>query len=775
MPSPADWRLKTSLWFAALTTVLQLVLVILGSWDIFIPVLNQVTGFIFITFVPGILLLRILRVHGINTVEAIAYAAGLSLACVMACGASINLVLPALGMAQPITPLPVVTSLSILYAVLMVVAYRRDRQFQPGGGEPQYHIDIKSGLLLLLLLLMVILGVLVLEKTGSNAVLIIFVIAVAIYFCMGAFKWGIPEGAYPLAIFTISLVLLYQTTLISPFLIGSDIYFEYQFYQQTAQNGLWNYDIPGTINSCLSIVIAGPVYAQMLHLDGIWVFKAVYPLLFSLVPMVLYRIFRIQTGRTPAFVAAFFFMAVPTFSLELTGLCRQQIAELFFVLSILVIIDRKISGITRFVLLTLFAVCITVSHYTLGFINFAYLAAIIMLVPVIRSRPFITIWNNITCKTGGLPHQLADPVPSSLPVRFIAISFIIVFTLSFAWYGLVASGSNLNYITGTLLHVINSIGLNPTIQNAGAAHGTAFQFAGQGDALISAALGMDFSQVTLPGKIFRILQYITQVLIVVGCLRLIIKPSGLKFSPEYMVLSFVGSMLLAACIVIPWFAYILNMTRWYHIALITLAPFCVTGAQSVWELACWTASRIKHQAGTLINGNYLKYTALAVLAPYFIITSGLTFEITGQSTISSVDLPYSYALSSHRVNLTGIFNESDSAAASWLVTGAAEHSNVFTDLHTREIILHHDYRSMLQITYIKREDNDMRDGYYLFSSWNISKNELAFTSAGKPGMREYVSIGGIPGLGPILKSGDRIYVNGGAEIYAADGLKAQDR
>lgn len=767
MISPADWRLKTCLWTAAAITILQLLLSILGSYGIHIPVLNQVAGFIFVTFVPGVLLLRILRIHNINPVESVAYATGLGLFCMMLCGALINFLLPLAGIMQPVTPLPVAVSLSMLNLLLIGIAWLRDRHYQPAATE-KLKLDISPALLMLLVLLIIILGVLVLDKTGNNAVLMLGILAIAAVFVLGALRRFIGENIFPAAIYIISLALLYQTTLISPYLTGSDIYFEYQFYQHTALTGIWDFNVPGTINSCLSIVMAVPVYAQMLHLDGVWVFKAVYPLIFSLVPLVMYRFLRIQIGRLPSFLSVFFFISVPVFSLELISLGRQQFAELFFTLLILLLVEGRIGKAPKTAMLIIFAMGVTISHYTLGFINFVYLAALVALVFILRNRLFRTAWDRLTSRTGGLPPQLSGSTDNSLPTATLLIAVIVIFMLSFSWYALVASGSNLEFFTATLVILMQKIGVNieGLVNNSGVA--SQYIFAGQGDVLISAALGMDFGQVSWQGKIFRIIQYITQLLIIAGCLRMIIKPSGLKFKREYIAFSFISALMLAGCIVLPWFSNILNITRWYHIALITLSPFLVLGAQSLWELGAWTVYRIRKQAGRLTGGNgsrYLPYLAIIILLPYFVITSGLVFEWSEQKSTNVIDTPYSIALSGHRLDLAGLFNKQDGAAALWLSRNTCDNTTVYTDVHARKIVLFQDYPPHLNIHYFDRKDTGFRDGYVFFTTWNATRDQMAFVNAGRPGMREHLSAENIPGLADALHTGNRVYINGGSEIY----------
>ena len=96
-------------------------------------------------------------------------------------------------------------------------------------------------------------------------------------------------------------------------------------------------------------------------------------------------------------------MAVPTFSLEMIGLCRQQVAELFMALFILLLIDRKIDKGPKLALLIVYSSSIAVSHYALGFIFFIYMGLLPIFIWIMRSNWFQRLWTQITGKTGGLP------------------------------------------------------------------------------------------------------------------------------------------------------------------------------------------------------------------------------------------------------------------------------------------------------------------------------------------------------------------------------------
>jgi uncharacterized membrane protein len=65
-----------------LVLIISLLLVFLGSiaFDCLgfsIPILRQFTGFLLLTLVPGILILRILQIHNLDAVETLVYAVGI--------------------------------------------------------------------------------------------------------------------------------------------------------------------------------------------------------------------------------------------------------------------------------------------------------------------------------------------------------------------------------------------------------------------------------------------------------------------------------------------------------------------------------------------------------------------------------------------------------------------------------------------------------------------------------------------------------------------------
>ncbi len=799
MIPPNDWEIKKCLYLSLAILLAMLGLVGLAGLGFDVPGLRQIVGFIFLTFVPGILILRVLKIHNIGIVESLLYSVGLSLAFIFFSGLFANFALPLIGITRPISIFPIMATLTGFTLILMPIAYKRDKGFSTSTQAKLAEILSPSSLFLILVLLLVIFGALMVNFYQNNILLLIFTVVVAGIVGLAAFGRFIDHKVYPLAIAIIAICLLYQTTLISPYLTGFDIHLEYYFERLIVENGYWEATSHHSYNSALSITMLAPIYSLVLNIDGAWFFKVISPFIFSLVPLALFHIFSQQMSTKKAFLSVFFFMAVPTFSLEMVALVRQQIAEFFFVLFILLMVDRKLGLSQRFTLAIVFAPLIAVSHYGLGSICLFYFALGWLLIIVIRSGWGRRAWGWLTKKWGGLSPSLTSP--RAFPLKAISIIVAVYFIGSLAYYGLVASGSQLGFliamwqgqsssITTGVTELLPGVPGEPPAPGEPAEPskpGIFFDFTAR-EPLIQTALGLDFPTASPQGKGFRIFQYMTQLFIVIGFIRLIFKPRRLRFTAEYIAFSAGSVLLLAACLFLPGFSARMNVTRFYHISLFLLAPLCILGGEAIWLglRALWHKASLVSM--TEDNQAYLRFLTLAVLIPYFLFTSGFIFEVTGHKVIDRIDSPYSIALSSHRLDVGGVFNRQDGAGADWLRQRLDDEDAVYTDLHGWLLlgyesgVVGESFIGDVYLTTIaswRPNVFDIRpprspllwdmsqvspDSYLYFRTWNTKRQEITY-SAGIAGCRESVSFSE-SGVNDLIKSKNRIYNNGGAQVLA---------
>ncbi len=445
----------------------------------------------------------------------------------------------------------------------------------------------------------------------------------------------IKEKQYSVVIFAMSLGLVYQLTLQSNYVVGTDIHYEYYFALQTYNNGYWDYTIGHSYNAATAISVFVPMLARLLHIPLAWTFKVVPPLFLAAIPVVTYHIFRKEFDSKTAFLATFFFISVPTMFLELSGIAKQSIGELFLV-SCLGLVAYNVLNlhVARYVLIALFGILAGLSHYTMGGTLVCYLLGSIVLLAAGR-------------------YILKLKLPVSLPG--LAATIMVCIAIMGLFYSWAAKGAPLQDIllsSGMTSGLISrpSAGLTPedvplmpnTSQpTAGSSRYDHWQYP---EPAVAVALGADFAEVNAVSKVFRIFQYATQLLVIVGGIAILIHYR--RRSLGYLALFALSGVIMGLVIFYPGFSPLLNATRFYNLALLFMAPALVVG-------------------GKLILRSY-KTVALAILIPYFIFTSGVMFEAARISDLTSITVPYSHALSGQRIDSTALLTANDVAARDWV-------------------------------------------------------------------------------------------------------------
>src|SRR5665647_1577246 len=216
-----DWEINKTLQAVVLMQAAVLINLYLAYLGFGIPVIQVPISFAYLTFVPGILLLRILKLHELGNVRTLLYSMGLSLSFVMAVGVVMNAVFPRIGLANPISFIPLVVVLTSLVLLLCLLSYVRDGEFS----NPVY-VNISFGslnpqvLLLCLLPFLTIFATFLMNYNGTNSlqmVLLLIIMAIPFVVVLG---W-IPQKLYAFLLFVVSFSLLFHTSLISCLLYTS--------------------------------------------------------------------------------------------------------------------------------------------------------------------------------------------------------------------------------------------------------------------------------------------------------------------------------------------------------------------------------------------------------------------------------------------------------------------------------------------------------------------------------------------------------------------------
>jgi uncharacterized membrane protein len=697
-------------WFAFIISILLLtdITIILN-----IPFLRQIFGFLFLTFVPGLLVIQILKFKKLSTVELILYSVGLSVAFLMFFGLFINILYPLLGIPKPISLLPLIITINIIIMILGIFSYKIDKDFSTPISVNIKEILSPPALLLCLLPFLAIFGTYLVRFHHNNTLLMLMIVIIALIVILVAFDKFIPKKLYPLAIFMISITILYHRSLISPYLFGSDIYYEYYVYKLVELNSLWDSSAPiSACNAMPSITILPAIYSSLLNMEGTWLFKIVYPLLFSFVPLGLYHIFQEQTDEKLAFLSTFFFMSAYIFFVLMLFLMRQQIAELFFVLLILLMIDKEMKPISRTVLTIIFGASLIVSHYGTAYIYmFAFL-------------PFIWLSSSFMNRTK----------KTNLTGTFV----VLYFTIALAWYIYLTKSVTFIAAVGIFDNIASNIGnmFSPLTSDPKI---TANFFGGR---------------VSVLHSICRWFVNLTQFFIIVGVFKTILKRKEMSFNPEFFSGAIVSVSLIFACIAIPYVSSSLNMDRIYAILLLFLSPFCLLGGVTI----CETASKLVRHI-SLNKSACMKIVALTVLIPYFLFNTGFVYEIAG-------DAPASVPLSMERQK-----NSEDLAIRMNFYCSCVQEQTAYgikwlSHSANKEVIIYCDEFVMPTLGY-----------YGMIPWWHIHK--LSNTTTIKKDACVYLGyLNVVDGIGrnwdgifnitevsPLFEKRNRIYANGGSEIY----------
>jgi uncharacterized membrane protein len=570
--------------------VLQVALYLSYFFDIAIS--RQVIGFIYLTFIPGFIILKLLRQNNLGSVETILFSVGLSVAFVMLTGLLVNEFGLLINVSQPLAPSFLVLAISGFVLFGALVCYFRGSDDFPPVGLTQATV-VKPFVLFLLPVLTVV-GAYLANVTGNTTILLLVLLTILAVFVLAVFyKRLFTPKLCLILVLVIAVTLLFHQSLISNYVQGNDIKGEYYLASLTQNAGFWNSSASfsesafNTYYSMLSVTILPTMYSNILNMDITWVFKIVYPLIFALVPLALYLLWREKFGVSVAFLSAFLFVSQITFYTEMLGLARQMIAELFFVLLFLTLFSKRLSPRNAKILFVIFGFGLITSHYSIAII-FAFFILLMWLLG---------------------PH-------TKMQNRHLNLSMVVIFlVLMFSWYILTISSANFIKINGDLIGILSGFSdfLNP------ASRGTT----------VMAGLGL-LGAPTFLNVVSRIIFYATVFFIIVGFFVLLRQRKKKDFDFEYFIPCLASMLILALCILLPNFANTFNMTRFYHLVLFFLAPLFAVGCLALFRFGSKSFGEIakrKREIGSLVLMTLL-------LGSYFLFQTNLVYEVAGSESWS---------------------------------------------------------------------------------------------------------------------------------------------
>ena len=636
-------------------------LLFLDSWDLgpvstVLSILNHIIGFVCIILIPGTLVIRILNLQNISTVEKLLLSIGLSLALVMLVGLIVNNTYPLAGINQPLSIWPLLVTITIFILMLSALAYyRKEADHLPESNVSLFPKGALNPTMLFLILLpsISILGNLILTVYANNIVLIIDVVMIAMVSILFLTNKDIPDYYYTVAIFAVAIALLFNNACIYSYPKRLNVDGEFFFLNSVINNSFWDFKLPASVNSVISVTILGAVLSKLLSVNIFQTFTVIYTAVFACVPVALYTTYKDIFNQKIAFFSALFFMFNFYFFNEALLLRRQQMALLFMSLLILLIINNNIRHNAKKWMLVIVSFALITSHYAIAFLSAILFSTAYILKKLLERRyningPYLASFKTLHSKKLRLYITHKESSSSSLTGYFI-LTFII---LAIAWYIYVSLGQTFIQTSSLGLGVLDNLNLFDDLSSK--------------SPTVSYAFGIGFLEAPLLSQVYRLLQYLIQFLVVVGFFSYIVSKNKKSVTYTYLALSM--TTILISAIVLPFISINLTVTRIYFISLIFLSPFCIVGAiwiffyliklSNKFHTIIADKARNKCEVNNTVSlpnrstqNMALTLFVTIILIPFLLFNSGLIFEIGGftENTEYEVFIPSSDTLSANKV------------------------------------------------------------------------------------------------------------------------------
>jgi len=663
-----DWKISSFVLFSFSMLALLWITSIINYSGFQIPFFQQAAGCICLLFIPGIAILRSLHLHKLGSVETPLYAIGISISVVIFVGLLLNTLGPLVGISDPLSTFHLILVFSGVIVALCIVSYTRDKDF---AAPTQLPIDTLSPgqLSLLLLPFLSIFGAYLVNYYGINWLILVMLIGIGIVVVVVSLRSQADGSTYALAIFVISLSLLLSNALVSRYLWGWDVFGEANVVNQVVTSSVWNPTYNADFNSALSqtvtqynsvlsTAIFAPILSKIGNLDIAWLFKVVYPVLYALVPVALYQLFRKQTSDIVAFLSSFYFVTVLTFSTEMLSLPRQEIAELLLVLVLLLIFNKAFRTSTKRGLLILFSGSLVVSHYGIAYLFMIQLIGVFILLVIADSGFLNRIRRTLIRSNSASEARTAGSPTSRVRTKSaITVSFVLMFAMmTFVWYTYAEVGLLFFSFFHTLGNTITADLFSSASMQTGAKLQSASTFL-----------------ITITNR----LNTFGTLLVLLGVAIALAQRKRLRLDREYLAFALTGCGLVLLTFAVPVFFVTWNQSRLQHLSLIFLAPFCVIGILTL----CLVPRLITQTGGGTLQPGRKSYAVVSVfLVILLLLNTGFFSALAGQAMVNPAP-----ALFNEQFSILFV-HPPDLAGAKWLGSAIGEGS-VYGDYFSASALL----------------------------------------------------------------------------------------
>lgn len=346
--------------------------------------LNLITA-VCLVLAPGYLLIRLFRSPVTHPMGYVVLSVVGGLAWIMLTGLAAAFILPYFNVSKPLEGSGLAATYFagvLLLAIGTLISYRPDVQISlPKMSRWSLLLYGLAGILPI----MSFVGAGMLNLGQSNIVAISTFIVAGLSIMLALWRAAyLSRSVLPTLLFSVSLSVLWSYSLRSSYLFGWDIQQEFEVFNTTQAAGNWIIGgVHNPYDAMLSLTVLPAVLSTLSGLPGIILFKVFYPLVFSLVPVVLYYAYTLFVRNWVAFVAATISIAQFYYMQQFSALARQQIAFLFFAAIVYLLVDKRWPGKYKSAFVGMLVFGLVVSHYSTTYLTIAMLGAVFIVAKII--------------------------------------------------------------------------------------------------------------------------------------------------------------------------------------------------------------------------------------------------------------------------------------------------------------------------------------------------------------------------------------------------------
>ncbi len=690
-----------------------------------IPVARQIIGFVYVSFLPGFLILKLLKLNLKSIFEELPLSVGLSIAFSMFLGLVVNAVYPLFGVSAPLSVLPLLVTISAVLVALTVVGRNQVSSVQSYSLPSLKQIGPFA--ILPIVPLLSIFGAL---YHSSFALVLMAAVIAALVTVTIFFRKQLPTAFFPISIAVIALSLVFQSEFISQHIIGWDTFGEFYVFNSANTQSFWNAQLSlsqaelNDYNSMLSVTILPTIYSKLMNLQGEWVFKILYPLLFALVPLTMYQMYKQNFGKATAFLATFYFVLFPFFYITVR---KQIIGELFLVLLLLIMLTSSISVKKKEPLIAIFGIALVVSHYStfyvfIFFALFAWAAILIMeKLSIIKQQP--------------------------LEVKKVLTPRVLLLIAGFAvfWYAFVSTSLAQSFIdfTGRL-----ATSFMPGFSDIASRGHT-----------VSSFVSPNFNSMTLTYMADYFISKILYPLIPLGLIVLVKNRKKVNIQAEYLPMAAVALLSLILTFALPSLADALVEGRWFNLLQIFIAPLCFYGGISA---LTWISKHLKALKQTR---SFAIGILCVLLVTIFLFKVGFVYEVTGDTSRgASASFSFTQMKTSNNPQVLQTLYGSyvpdvDIYSAKWLSFTVPENATLYADADAHQHVLRGYASIVVDGNNILYDNITIAPNAYVYLRTFNTQGYFIDPSG---------AIANITQISAQLEGANKIYSSGSSEIYLSN-------